>query len=486
MHIKIKKLILLIIISIYIVPNTIFAYTYDNWPVYKENILSEASVVLDAGSNVILYEKNPDKKMYPASITKIMTALVVMDKIKNYDEEVFFTYNACNNGIDKNSTTIGASAGDRLTVKECLYAILLPSANDAANALAEHVAGNISDFVLLMNEKAKELGMNDTHFTNPSGLQDENHYSTAHDLGLLLSAAIKIPLFTEISSSLSFTHAPIRKYKKPNNSNNTMLNTNSLVLTGNKYYYKYATSGKTGHTSDAGYCLAASAKKDDMHLVCVTLNSKSINDRFIDAKGLFNYYFDKYKSLDIRKYDYRFNTPYNNLEINNVSLVKSISITCSDNSSITLPKDISEQNIASKVYFQLKDTSPKDAIGYIEYYFKDNIVGMCDILGENLIISPINVQNLDISSIYNNETDNIEPLQLKRYINKNRLIYYDELNVLRLSNPFRKLLIVLGTIGVLFILGRFTYTKTYININETLNFLYTRFMSKLKRKKKRR
>lgn len=484
-----KKLVFLSLSIFIIAKTTCYADTYNGWPVYEGDLESYASIVLDAGSNVVLYEKNPDAKVYPASITKIMTALVVLDKVKNLDEEVFFTYNACNKGIDRNSTTIGASAGDKLSVKECLYAILLPSANDAANALAEHVAGNINDFTMLMNEKAKMLGMENTHFNNPSGLHDEDHYSTARDLGKMMSYAVKIPYFLQVSGSLSFTHAPIRKYKNPKNSNNTMLNTNSLIMGGNKYYYKYAVSGKTGHTGEAGYCLAASAIKNDMHLVCITMNSKGFNDRFVDSKNLFNFYFDNYVSLKIKENDPRFSEPYGSLSIENVDLVKSLEIICDDQSKITLPKDISIQNVKSEVHFSLRNSNSKNAIGYIEYFFKDNKVGECEILGENLKVESINVGNLDISSIQNTDINNdVTPLRARLCINTDRPIYRDELNNLKLSKPFKRLINGIIIVIILLILFNLTRTRTFIDINESLDFLFTRLKAKtnfLRKKKKK-
>ena len=170
----------------------IFADNKDAWPYYNGEISSKAAIVMDADSSKILYSYNQDEKLYPASLAKIMTAIIVFDYVKgNYDSMVNFSYTAVTKDIDRNSVTIGASAGDQLSIKDCLYSLLLPSANDAANALAEYVAGSINDFVLLMNEKAENLGLKNTHFVNPSGLHDDNQYTTAYDMAIIARELLK-------------------------------------------------------------------------------------------------------------------------------------------------------------------------------------------------------------------------------------------------------------------------------------------------------
>ncbi|MBR1454351.1 MAG: D-alanyl-D-alanine carboxypeptidase, partial [Lachnospiraceae bacterium] len=274
----IKKTISLYILIALLIP-TLFKFTYADpvpFQYCEDEITANAAIVLDANSSFVLYEKNADTKLYPASLTKIMTFAIVMEKTGgNLDDMVNFSYNAVTKDLDRESATIGASAGDQLSVKDCLYSLLLPSANDVANALAEHIAGSVKDFALLMNERAESIGCTNTNFVNPSGLHDDNQWTTANDMAKIIQYAMSYPMFSQISSSVSYRHAPIRRYKNPDNSNNLVLNTNSIMVPGSGYYYNGITSGKTGHTSLAGYNLAASARKHDMDLICVLLGCKS-------------------------------------------------------------------------------------------------------------------------------------------------------------------------------------------------------------------
>ena len=201
----IKYIIIFLLLHALVVINILptMADAKNGWPYYDGEITSKAGIIIDADSSKILFSYNQDERLYPASLTKIMTAIVVLDYVKgNYDTLVNFSYTAVTRDIDRNSVTIGASAGDQLSIKDCLYCLLLPSANDAANALAEYVAGSINDFALLMNEKAEMLGLKNTHFVNPSGLHDDEQYTTAYDMAKMLQYAMKYPIFYEISSSI--------------------------------------------------------------------------------------------------------------------------------------------------------------------------------------------------------------------------------------------------------------------------------------------
>ena len=222
-HKIIKKIIACVLSLIYIISSLSLVSFADNvsFPYYSEPLLSKAGIVMDANSSIILYDYNANTKLYPASLTKLMTAIIVLEHANgNYEDMVNFSYISVTQDIDKTSTTIGATAGDQLSVKDCLYSLLLASANDVANALAEYVAGSIKDFVLLMNERAESLGCNNTHFVNPSGLHDDNQYTTASDMAKILQYAMSFPMFMQVSSSVSYRHAPIRRFKHPENSNN--------------------------------------------------------------------------------------------------------------------------------------------------------------------------------------------------------------------------------------------------------------------------
>ena len=184
-------------------------------PAWPDNVYiqAEGGIVMDADSGTVLFGKNIHEHYYPASITKILTALIVIENC-DLDEMVTFSYDAIFN-VEENSSNMAASVGDTLTVRDCLYGLMLASANESANALAEHVAGSTEAFAELMNQKAAELGCQDSHFANPSGLNDPNHYTSAYDMALIMQAALQNETFVEIDSALYYKHAPIKQYPDP-------------------------------------------------------------------------------------------------------------------------------------------------------------------------------------------------------------------------------------------------------------------------------
>lgn len=455
-----------------------------SWPYYTDETNSKACYVMDADSGVVLFEKNSREKLYPASLAKLMTAIIVFDKVKgDYDDLVTFSYISVTRDIDKKSATIGASAGDQLSIKDCLYSLLLPSANDAANALAEYIAGNIDDFALLMNEKAKNIGLTNTHFVNPSGLHDDNQYTTAEDMAKILQYAMKYPMFMQISSSISYTHAPIRKYKNPENSNNQILNTNSIMVPGSGYYYNGITSGKTGHTELAGYNLAASARKNKMNLICITLGGKSEKQRFEETKKLFDFYFDNYKSIPINEFDNKFNSKINAFSINDVELLKTLDITCTENAHITLPKNVDERNIFSKISFTPEEKYNKYAIGTISYYLKDKLIGKGSIIGKDEANAElIFTTHLDLTK---NTKENVSYDNKKKTIieNENVLFFRDSNDNLVISKTLWKVIILIIILITTLALIVYLYINVFSNINFNTNKILFTLRRKFKSKK---
>ena len=480
---KIKKIIANLIICSMILINvlTINANNKNDWPYYDGEITSKAAIVMDADSSKILYSYNQDEKLYPASLTKIMTAIIVFDYVKgNYDTMVNFSYTSVTKDIDRSSVTIGASAGDQLSVKDCLYCLLLPSANDAANALAEYVAGSINDFALLMNEKAEQLGLKNTHFVNPSGLHDDNQYTTAYDMAKILQYAMKYPIFYQISSSVSYRHAPIRRYKNPDNSNNQVLNTNSIMVPGSGYYYNGITSGKTGHTKLAGYNLAASARKDGMNLICVVLGSSKDTVRFNETKSLFDFHFDHYKSLSIKRFDKRFDDSMSYISVDDVNLIESLNITCDENAHITLPKDIDESKITSKISYQVDDPYNVYAIGFINYYLEDELVGRCTLEGKNFgDIESIYTVYLNLSKALDEaEDEEVNNTKTNKQVS-NALIYRGTNGNLIISDTLITAFVVIVSfiliISIVIFLYIYVFSNTNIQINKILFRLRRKF-----------
>ena len=284
-------LILIINIMFFLFPKTILA---------KETIKVDSPVALlmDLKTGKILYEKDKDRKMYPASLTKVMTAIVVLENC-DLNEVATVSYNAVMS-LSSGYVTANLQAGEELTVEQLLYVLMVGSSNDAAIVLAEHVAGSVEDFADLMNEKATQIGCTSTHFVNPNGVHDENHYSTAYDLALIAKYAMQNQTFRNLVSTTSYTLPATEKYER---NDRLFTTTNSLLIVNNNdradnYYYKYATGIKTGFTTPAGNCLIASANKNGLDLLTVILDagqtSSGLSSRYLDTIDLFEYGYDNY------------------------------------------------------------------------------------------------------------------------------------------------------------------------------------------------
>ena len=251
----------------------------------KPEIAAAAGTVINADTGEVLFAKDADTAYYPASITKTMTALLVMEKC-SLDEKVKFSKTATTN-LESGAVTINMTEGDVLTVNECMHALMLKSANEVANGLAEHTAGSISAFADMMNAKAKALGCTNTHFVNPNGLNNQEHYTTAHDMALIAAAAFSNPKLREIDTAKSFRISPTKK----NPDGLTVRLNNKILMEGNEYRYPYAIAGKTGYTSRAGSTLVTYAERDGVHLAAVVLKSTKYMGHYTDTKAMLEYGF---------------------------------------------------------------------------------------------------------------------------------------------------------------------------------------------------
>lgn len=264
---------------------------------------SSACLLMEESTGKILYSKNANSIMYPASTTKIMTAILTLEKC-NLSDTAVVSHNAVFS-IPSGYSTASLVEGEVLTIEQLLNVLLIPSANDAAVVLAEHIAGSVEAFSDMMNSKAVELGCLNTHFVNPNGIHNENHYSTAYDLALIGKYAMQIPTFKEISSKTRYTLPITNAYSKEDRIFNT---TNDLIKPNyssspTNYYYKYATGGKTGYTDPAGQCIVATATKDNISLIAVTLHGDftedNLSQRALDCKALFEYGFNNFSMVSI-------------------------------------------------------------------------------------------------------------------------------------------------------------------------------------------
>lgn len=292
MKIQKKILIILIIISTFI--NTILYTSPVQAETTKEDfsIYSDSAILIDSDTGIILYQKNENEKLYPASTTKIITAILAIENCKLTDK-ITASYNAVMS-IPAGYSNAAIQPGETLTVQELLDMFLIHSANEIGYIFAEHISGNLKDFATLMNQKAISLGCQNTNFTNPSGIHDPEHYSTAYDMALIARYCMKNETFRNIVSKASCRVEATDKYEQ-----RYFKNTNDLINQSSKYYYEYAIGIKTGYTSQAKSCLISASVKDNLELIAVVLGAKPLDNRYVDSINLFEYGYSNYKTQKI-------------------------------------------------------------------------------------------------------------------------------------------------------------------------------------------
>lgn len=239
----------------------------------KPTIYSEGAVLIEKNTETILYEKNSKEKLYPASTTKILTAIIAIEKC-DLNEKAVASKEAIY-AVPSGYAIANIQVGETFTIEELLNVMLVHSANEAANVIAEHISGSVEEFAKLMNEKARQIGCKNSNFVNSNGIQNENHYSTSYDMALIAKYCMKNDKFREIISlekcELHTTEIFTEK--------RTFKNNNSLIDKNDKYYYEYCIGGKTGYTKEAKNCLVAMSKKDDMELISVVLKGENTETR---------------------------------------------------------------------------------------------------------------------------------------------------------------------------------------------------------------
>lgn len=347
----------------------------DYWPDAPET-LSPGVILMEESTGTILYEKNSDEAHYPASITKIMTTLLALEN-GNLSDMVTFSDDAINN---TEGSGIARDYGEQMTLEQCLYGVMLESANECAYAVAEHVGGTVENFVDMMNAKAKELGCTNTHFANPHGLQDENHYTTAHDMALIAQAAYQNETFRIIIGTKMYTIPPTNKHAEET----VLRNHHDMLCTyhnaNRKYLYPYCVGGKTGYTATANSTLVTYAEKDGMTLICVVMNTQSPN-QFIDTVNLFDYAFDNFQVLNVAENDtdYSAETTMDNGNLDNIAPF----VELDKDAVIVLPKTAEFSDTSSSVEYN--DSDPEIA-GSITYTYAGRNVGKADIKTTGVVV----------------------------------------------------------------------------------------------------
>lgn len=292
---KVSLLFLILILTLQYIPFKATAYSLTDF-----EVKSEAAMLVNIDTDNVMYSKNIKEKRYPASLTKIMTALIVIENCDDIDKKITVP-GYCIRILSGTGLTMGNLVeGEEITIRDLLHLTLICSAADAANTLADYIGGgSISSFVNKMNQKAKELKMNNTNFENVHGMHDDNHYTTVSDLYLLMNYVLKQPIIKEIASKSRYKVAATNK-----NSERIIVTTNMMIDSNTIYYYKYASGIKTGFTSKAGRCLISTASKNGYNYFCIILGGdNSSRSEFRDSKNLYNWAFNNFEYRTVANKD---------------------------------------------------------------------------------------------------------------------------------------------------------------------------------------
>lgn len=337
------------------------------WPAGPE-VHAGSAILIDADTGTVLYEKNSHAKAYPASTTKLMTALLALEKC-SLTETVTFSYEAVHS-VSPGDSYIATKDGEQYSMEQCLYALMLPSANEVAYGVGEHISGSISSFVSLMNQRARELGATDTHFNNASGLYDPEHYTTAYDLAMIGRACMQNTTLISIMKTLSYQIPPTNKTNETR-----YLNQRHLLLKQGKYYYEYCVGGKTGFTDESQYTLVSFATKGDLNLICVVFQCEQEEYRYEDTITLMNWGFSNFERVSVSSEDA-------GVLLNNTNFYKSEVFGAPETtfsletSYITLP-DNADKN---KVITSISRENSGNAFAVVTFSYDGKKVGTADLI----------------------------------------------------------------------------------------------------------
>ena len=388
---KIKRVILACMLAVsFILPQTVSLAapkTEESSSVQQvgevdRDFTSKASLLMNLNTGEIYEERNIDEKVYPASTTKILTAILAIENGKLTDT---VTVSDTASQLPSGSSGMGLIRGEELTVEQLLYGLMVSSANDAANALGEYVAGSIDDFVKMMNEKAKELGAVNTHFCNTNGLHDDDHYTTARDMAIIARYAMKNKTFRKLVKTASYTMEPTNKYLEQR----IMRSTNKLLSTNksSRYIYKNAIGIKTGFTTPAQHCLVSAADNGDFSLLCVVMGAPSDARRdlmYDETLALYKWGFSAYKAQTVAKEG-------ETLTEAKVRLAKSkdtITLATQKEVKALLPTNIDTEKITSKISVNSDIKAPIKAgqvLGKVTYYYEGKKVATAKLVSNETI-----------------------------------------------------------------------------------------------------
>lgn len=347
---------------------TVESNEIENWP-GGPLIGAQAAIVMEANTGVILYSKNIHEKLYPASTTKILTCLIAAETC-SLDETVTFSSEAVFS-LESGSSNMGMDVGQAISMEDCLYGILVGSANEVANAVAEHISGNMEGFAEIMNQKAAELGCMNSHFANANGLHAEDHYTSAYDLATIARAFFQNELLAKISGTPSHHFEPTETQP-----DDFILRTHHKLVT-QEYTYDGIIGGKTGFTSMARQTLVTCAEQNGMKLICVVLKEESPN-QFTDTIDLLNYGFSNFEIVNVAenetKYDIN-NADFFQTNIDIFGNSKPI-LSLNKDSYIILPKTATFKDTQSTISY---DVEAENQIAKIDYTYNGVYVGSASV-----------------------------------------------------------------------------------------------------------
>lgn len=389
-------------------PETGAAYNLDKPFEDGPDVVAESALLMDARSGAILYAKESDTKRYPASITKVMTTLIAIEKCK-MDDIITFSSSAVY-GIEEGSSTAGINVGAKITVEDTLYALMLVSANEAGAAIAEHVSGSNEEFAKLMTERAKELGCTNTNFKNPHGLPDEEHYTTAHDMGLIMQEAMKHEEFRKISSTISYTISASDTVPE----DIELWNHAKILRDNSEYYYEYAVGAKTGYTQAARNTLVTYAEKDGTQLLCVILKDYGADNSYYDSTRLYKWGFEQVKTITpLKEYDLeKVLTENEKITESELATYLSLNPVFEKNYPVLVKTSFDGKDL--KKAFRLEEDQTEGRLGYIDVTIGD----------QTIFTTPVTYDlESEAAKNYLTKNDGGDDLETAKVTNKNSLLH---------------------------------------------------------------
>ena len=372
-----KKIFALILVFIFA-----FSFPASAYQINEYELHCDAAMVISLDTGDVLYAKNHTERLYPASITKLMTAIVMVENIDDLDN-TYMTYTKTANNLilGTGSVVYNLNIGEKMKAREALASLLITSHGDTAYMIAEHVGGTIENFVDMMNKKAEEMGLSNTHFVNPVGLHDDEHFTTAEDIYVFAKYAFEIDVIKEMASKATYKMEATNVHGE-----RTIANSNLLINPNSNVYYEPAICGKTGFTDEAGRCLVSVASNGVYNYMSIVLNAKTQNGKrydFIDSENIFRWAFNTFEYKTVLEPS----TPVDEVKVNLSSDADHVSVVLEGGLKSLLPKDADLSTVQIKTnLFAEEINAPvqKGAVlGTADIYYAEEKIGTINLIAAN-------------------------------------------------------------------------------------------------------